>query len=96
LTPAKAGAVAFSTAGDAELGDYDDEPTIIFKTDSCRHGRRAAPRRGSEPALMGALGAAYILDRSSTHLVGQIMDAAWRFWKGWLTGEPSPARSAAA
>jgi hypothetical protein len=45
---------------------------------------------------MGALGAAYILDRSSTHLVGQIMDAAWRFWKGWLTGEPSPARSAAA
>jgi hypothetical protein len=33
LTPAKAGAVAFSTAGDAELGDYDDEPTIIFKTE---------------------------------------------------------------
>jgi hypothetical protein len=32
LAPAKAGVVAFSTAGDAELGDYDDEPTIIFKT----------------------------------------------------------------
>jgi len=31
LAPAKAGVVAFSTAGDAELGDYDDEPTIIFK-----------------------------------------------------------------
>ena len=30
LAPAKAGVVAFSTAGDAELGDYDDEPTIIF------------------------------------------------------------------
>jgi hypothetical protein len=32
LAPAKAGVVAFSTAGDAELGDYDDEPTIIVKT----------------------------------------------------------------
>ena len=32
LAPARAGVVAFSTAGDAELGDYDDEPTIIFKT----------------------------------------------------------------
>jgi hypothetical protein len=31
LAPAKAGVVAFSTAGDAELGDYDDEPTIIFR-----------------------------------------------------------------
>jgi hypothetical protein len=40
--------------------------------------RRAAPRRGSEPALMGALGAAYILDRSSTHLVGQISTPARR------------------
>jgi methyl-accepting chemotaxis protein len=27
---------------------------------------------------------------------GGVRDAAWRFWKGWLTGEPSPARSAAA
>jgi hypothetical protein len=32
LAPAKAGVVAFSTAGDAELGDYDGEPTINFKT----------------------------------------------------------------
>ncbi|HVC62593.1 MAG TPA: hypothetical protein VND19_19785 [Acetobacteraceae bacterium] len=31
LAPAKAGVVAFSTSGDAELGDYDEEPTIIFK-----------------------------------------------------------------
>jgi hypothetical protein len=31
LLPTRAGVVAFSTAGDAELGDYDDEPTIIFK-----------------------------------------------------------------
>jgi hypothetical protein len=31
LAPAKGGVVAFSMAGDAELGDYDDEPTIIFK-----------------------------------------------------------------
>ena len=29
--PTRAGVVAFSTSGDAELGDYDDEPTIIFK-----------------------------------------------------------------
>ena len=31
LAPNRAGVVAFSTSGDAELGDYDDEPTIIFK-----------------------------------------------------------------
>ena len=31
LVPTRAGVVAFSTSGDAELGDYDDEPTIIFK-----------------------------------------------------------------
>lgn len=31
LAPIKAGVVAFSTSGDADLGDYDDEPTIIFK-----------------------------------------------------------------
>jgi hypothetical protein len=31
LVPARAGVVAFSTSGDADLGDYDDAPTIIFK-----------------------------------------------------------------
>jgi hypothetical protein len=31
LAPNRAGVVAFSTSGDAELGDYDEEPTIIFK-----------------------------------------------------------------
>jgi hypothetical protein len=31
LAATRAGVVAFSTTGDAELGDYDDEPTIIFK-----------------------------------------------------------------
>jgi hypothetical protein len=31
LAQAKAGVVAFATSGDAELGDYDEEPTIIFK-----------------------------------------------------------------
>ena len=31
LASTRAGVVAFSTTGDAELGDYDDEPTIIFK-----------------------------------------------------------------
>ena len=38
LAPGKAGVVAFSTTGDAELGEYDDEPAIIFKT-----GRLPAP-----------------------------------------------------
>ena len=38
LAPTKAGVVAFSTSGDAELDDYDEEPTIIFKT-----GRLPAP-----------------------------------------------------
>lgn len=31
LVATRAGVVAFSTSGDAELGDYDDEPTIIFR-----------------------------------------------------------------
>ena len=37
LAPAKAGIVAFSTAGDAELGEYDDEPTVIFKSGALPH-----------------------------------------------------------
>ena len=32
LAPAKAGVVAFSTSGDAELGEYDDEPAILYRT----------------------------------------------------------------
>lgn len=31
LSAIRAGVVAFSTSGDAELGEYDDEPTIIFR-----------------------------------------------------------------
>lgn len=31
LAPKKAGVVAFATSGDAEAGDYDDKPDIIFK-----------------------------------------------------------------
>jgi len=31
MAPTKLGIVAFSTSGDAELGDYDDEPVVIFK-----------------------------------------------------------------
>ena len=27
----KLGVVAFSSAGDPEMGDYDDEPTVIFR-----------------------------------------------------------------
>lgn len=32
LADSKLGVVAFSTSGDQEMGDYDDEPVIIFKT----------------------------------------------------------------
>jgi hypothetical protein len=38
LATAKAGVVAFATSGDAELGEYDEEPAIIFKV-----GRLPAP-----------------------------------------------------
>ena len=31
LAPSKVGIVAFSTSGDAETGEYDDEPTVFFK-----------------------------------------------------------------
>ncbi len=32
LAPTKSGVVAFATSGDAELGDYDDTPTVFFKS----------------------------------------------------------------
>ena len=38
LALTKAGVVAFATSGDVESGDYDEEPTIIFKA-----GRLMAP-----------------------------------------------------
>jgi hypothetical protein len=31
LAASKAGVVAFSSSGDAETGDYDDEPTVFLK-----------------------------------------------------------------
>lgn len=31
MAPNKLGVVAFATSGDAEMGDYDDEPVMIFK-----------------------------------------------------------------
>jgi hypothetical protein len=31
LSETKLGVVAFSTSGDAELGEFDDQPTILFK-----------------------------------------------------------------
>lgn len=31
MAPTKLGVVAYSTSGDAELGDYDDEPVCFFK-----------------------------------------------------------------
>ena len=32
LETSKAGVIAFSTSGDAELGEYDDEPVILYKS----------------------------------------------------------------
>ncbi len=31
LSPIRLGVVAFSTSADAEMGDYDDAPTILYK-----------------------------------------------------------------
>ena len=31
LAPNRLGVVAFSSTGDAEMGDYDDEPTVLFR-----------------------------------------------------------------
>ncbi len=31
MAETKLGVVAFSTTGDAETGDYDEQPTILFK-----------------------------------------------------------------
>jgi hypothetical protein len=31
LAATKLGVVAFSTSGDPELGEFDDQPTILFK-----------------------------------------------------------------
>jgi hypothetical protein len=31
LAATKLGVVAFASSADQELGDYDDEPTVIFK-----------------------------------------------------------------
>jgi hypothetical protein len=31
LASSKVGVVAFSSSGDAETGDYDDEPTVILR-----------------------------------------------------------------
>ncbi|TMJ46205.1 MAG: hypothetical protein E6G85_31900 [Alphaproteobacteria bacterium] len=31
LAVSKLGVVAFSSTGDPEMGDYDDEPTVIFR-----------------------------------------------------------------
>lgn len=33
LALSKLAVVAFSSSGDPEMGDYDDEPTVIFRKD---------------------------------------------------------------
>jgi hypothetical protein len=55
LAATMTGVVAFATSGDAELGGYDEEPTIIFKPAGFRprsgthEGAAAAPRSGHRP-----------------------------------------------
>jgi hypothetical protein len=38
IAASKLGVVAYSTSGDAELGEYDEQPTVLFKA-----GRVAPP-----------------------------------------------------
>jgi len=38
LALSKLGVVAFSSSGDPEMGDYDDEPTVIFRQGQCPSG----------------------------------------------------------
>ena len=38
LALSKLGVVAFSSSGDPEMGDYDDEPTVIFRQGRCPSG----------------------------------------------------------
>ncbi len=52
LATTKAGVVAFASSGDAELGEYDEEPTIIFRAGR-RHSTKldgAAMARGRSNA----------------------------------------------
>lgn len=44
LALSKVGVIAFSSAGDPETGDYDDEPTIIFRQ-GCRRLSTEVDRR---------------------------------------------------
>ena len=38
LALSKLGVVAFSSSGDPDMGDYDDEPTVIFRQGQCPSG----------------------------------------------------------
>ena len=48
LAITKAGVVAFSTSGDADLGEYDDEPVVFFEAGRLPRNSRTneAPRCG--------------------------------------------------
>jgi len=64
LALSKLGVVAFSSTGDPEMGDYDDEPTVIFpqwpvssglrlKTDKLRSPLRAPTKLSSSLRKQG-------------------------------------------
>ncbi|MGT2440329.1 hypothetical protein ACU4GH_36330 [Bradyrhizobium betae] len=44
LALSKLGVVAFSSSGDAEMGDYDDEPTVFFRKGELPSGSRLSHR----------------------------------------------------
>ena len=56
LALSKLGVIAFSSSGDSEMGDYDDEPTVIFRKGRAAIGLRLRfwslcnQRRGYERA----------------------------------------------
>ena len=56
LALTKAGVLAFFTSADAEIGSYDDEPTVILRPANCllhltHNTGRSFPIAGTEPML---------------------------------------------
>src|SRR5258706_16255744 len=49
LALSKLGVVAFSSTGDPEMGDYDDEPTVIFRNGQYSGSLRLISIPASEP-----------------------------------------------
>ena len=48
LALSRVGVVAFSSTGDPEMGDYDDEPTVIFRRGELPSALRLTPGQRSQ------------------------------------------------